>query len=356
MPSWPAHCLGRRPRRAGGAAQRIQFGRNPADPAARQSPPDLLHCRDALAGRQRVVLSLRNPEPPLASRPAPRAAGPCRRHALRRPRRGRRRPCRWRGGVQHRADRLPGDPHRPQLLPPDRHADLPAHRQLRRQRRGRRGVQGPCRRAGDQGPAVAGVQLPPHARPVRLPARRGHRGHRRHRHAAADARAAHPWRTKRVHRRLRAGHADRRAPGGRGRVAGRCRPQHERAGPGPGGVGGRRLPVDADRMGPGQRLWRTGGRALACGGLRLRHQAQHPAHAGQPRLPRHRGAGAHPGRRGAGAEAGRHLPVQRPWRPGTLRLRDPGHAAVDRHAASPPSASAWATRSWRWPRAPRPSR
>ena len=64
----------------------------------------------------------------------------------------------------------------------------------------------------------------------------------------------------------------------------------------------------------------------------------------------------HPGRRGAGAEAGRHLPVQRPRRPGALRLRDPGDAAADRHRACPPSASAWATRSWRWPRARRPSR
>jgi hypothetical protein len=36
-------------------------------------------------------------------------------------------------------------------------------------------------------------------------------------------------------------------------------------------------------------------------GLRLRRQAQHPAHAGRPRLPRDRGAGPDACRRGAGA-------------------------------------------------------
>ena len=39
-----------------------------------------------------------------------------------------------RGGVQHRAVRLPGDRHRPVLRGPDHHLHLPAHRQLRRQR------------------------------------------------------------------------------------------------------------------------------------------------------------------------------------------------------------------------------
>ena len=59
-----------------------------------------------------------------------------------------------RGRVQHGADRLPGNPHRSELLPADRHADLSAHRQLRRQRRGRRSRRA-CFAAGlvDQGPA-----------------------------------------------------------------------------------------------------------------------------------------------------------------------------------------------------------
>jgi hypothetical protein len=72
------------------------------------------------------------------------------------------------------------------------------------------------------------------------------------------------------------------------------RAQHGRARPGPGGVGEPTLRLDRDRMGTGQRLRHLVGRPLPRRGLRLRRQAQHPAHAGQPRLPRHRGAGARP--------------------------------------------------------------
>ena len=43
-----------------------------------------------------------------------------------------------RGGVLHRHDRLPGDPDRPLLPPPDRGADRAADRQHRLERRGRR--------------------------------------------------------------------------------------------------------------------------------------------------------------------------------------------------------------------------
>ena len=45
-----------------------------------------------------------------------------------------------RGRVQHRPDRLPGGHHRPVLRRPDHHLHLPAHRQLRRHRRRRRGA------------------------------------------------------------------------------------------------------------------------------------------------------------------------------------------------------------------------
>ena len=55
--------------------------------------------------------------------------------------RGRRRGVR-RGRLQHDHDRLPGGPHRSVLPRPDRRHDLPAHRQLRRQPRGR-GVAAP---------------------------------------------------------------------------------------------------------------------------------------------------------------------------------------------------------------------
>jgi carbamoyl-phosphate synthase small subunit len=68
----------------------------------------------------------------------------------------------------------------------------------------------------------------------------------------------------------------------------RRRAQHGRPGPGPGGHVPGALRVDRDRVETGQRLRhaRLGTEpALPCGGLRLRRQAQHPAHAGQPRLP-----------------------------------------------------------------------
>jgi 4-hydroxy-tetrahydrodipicolinate reductase len=70
---------------------------------------------------------------------------------------------RRRGGVQHRDDRLSGNPHRSLLLPADRHPDLSAYRQHRHQPRGLRSRQGACRRPGDPRPAAAGVELPQRA-------------------------------------------------------------------------------------------------------------------------------------------------------------------------------------------------
>ena len=108
---------------------------------------------------------------------------------------------RRRSGVQHRDDRLSGNPHRPELLPADRHADVSAHRQLRRQRRRRRGGAGPCRRPGHQGPAAARLELPQRRLARRVPAAREHGRHRRHRHPQADAPPAHAGRAERLHRR-----------------------------------------------------------------------------------------------------------------------------------------------------------
>jgi hypothetical protein len=73
---------------------------------------------------------------PFAACPAPR--NPCTRgrHGLLRHLDRRRRPHGRRSGVQHRAHWLPGNPHRPELLPADRDAHVSAHRQLRRQCRG----------------------------------------------------------------------------------------------------------------------------------------------------------------------------------------------------------------------------
>ena len=59
-----------------------------------------------------------------------------------------------RGGLQHRAHRLSGNPDRSELLPADRHAHVSAHRQLRHERRGRRIGARLRRRPGRQGRAA----------------------------------------------------------------------------------------------------------------------------------------------------------------------------------------------------------
>ena len=143
--------------------------------------------------------------------------------------------------------------------------------------------------------------------------------------------SAHRRRPERVHRELRGGRANRT---GRHRQRDRTRArraQHGGAGPRPGGVG-EASPTRGTRgewqLGAG--YGGTGAGALSRRGLRLRRQAQHPAHAGQSRLPRHRGAGADVGSRRAGVVAGRRLSQQRPGRPRAVRLRDPRHARADR--------------------------
>jgi hypothetical protein len=84
-----------------------------------------------------------------SSRTAPPSAarGSARRHRRRR------------GRVQHRDDRLPGGPHRPELPPPARRDDLPAPGQLRDRAGGRRGR----RRAGRR---VHRPRGQPHATPT----------------------------------------------------------------------------------------------------------------------------------------------------------------------------------------------
>ena len=97
-----------------------------------------------------------------------------------------------RGGVQHRAHRLPGNPHRSELLPADRHADVSAHRQLRH--RTREDVESAQVFAAGlvikDLPALR-LQFPQRRdRSATICAAREHRRHRRHRHAQADAHPA----------------------------------------------------------------------------------------------------------------------------------------------------------------------
>ena len=112
---------------------------------------------------------------------------------------------RGRGGVQHRNERLPGDPHRSLVLPPDRHPDLPAHRQHRRQPRGCRGRSRPCGRVGDSRSAATRQQLAHDTGSRDLPGRRRHRRHRRDRYAQAHAHPARGWCARWCDRRRRRG-------------------------------------------------------------------------------------------------------------------------------------------------------
>ena len=217
----------------------------------------------------------------------------------------RRRPHRRRGGVQHRADRLSGNPDRSELLPADRHADLSAHRQLRRQCRRRRG-DARCIAAGlvvkdlplrasnfrsdadarattcgaKARSAIAGIDT---RRLTRAPAHAG-RAERLHRRACRWARRSTPAHDRRARSRRR----------GRRRAwrASTWRRSCQRA---------RALRVDRDEWALGRGYGTLDGAALPRRRLRLRRQAQHPAHARRARLPGHGGAGADAGGRGAGA-------------------------------------------------------
>jgi carbamoyl-phosphate synthase small subunit len=70
-----------------------------------------------------------------------------------------------------------------------------------------------------------------------------------------------------------------------------------------------------DQLAARSRLWRAGAPALPRGRLRLRHQAQHPAAAGRPRLSPDGRAGDDIGGRRTRAESRRRVPVQRPGDP-----------------------------------------
>ena len=189
-----------------------------------------------------------------------------------------------RGGLQHRHDGLPGDPHRSLVRRPDRHAHLPAHRQHRHQPRGlsSRAASSPpgsssatCRSRPRTG--ASGEDLPD------LPRAQRHRRHRRHRHAPPHAHPAHA-RARRTAASWPAPIDDDAAAlaGGEGRALdGRPGPRQ-----------GRELHRPYDWNGS---LWALGtgykprASALPRRGLRLRREAQHPA---QPRRARLQGDGA----------------------------------------------------------------
>ena len=198
----------------GGRLQLHRFSRRqtPAVAAARFASADgdspAGGCR---AGSPRPASELSR-VPATAARPRPGPAGPRRRHGVHGQIDRRDGNDHRRGRLQHRAHRLSGNPDRSELLPPDRHAHLSAHRQLRNERRRRRIGARLRRRPGRQGRAGARIELSQRRLARRVPAAREHGRHRRHRHAPADAAPAQRRRAERLHRRAgarRGGHAGR---------------------------------------------------------------------------------------------------------------------------------------------------
>ena len=194
------------------------------------------------------------------------------------------------GGLQHRPLRLPGGADRPLLRRPDRHHDLPSHRQLRGQPRGRRVGAAPGgglhrARGLDRGLVVARLGG---ARP--LPRRARDRGDQRDRHPGAHPPPPHP--RGQARRRLRDRPRSRVAgrQGARLAVDGRARPGprgHLREAldlrPAHGGEERGRAPrAGAQGDGGGPPPGRRG--PVPGGGLRLRDEAQHPAQPGGRRL------------------------------------------------------------------------
>ena len=122
-----------------------------------------------------------------------------------------------RGGLHHRDDRLPGDADRPVLPPAGRGADRAAHRQHRRQRRGRRVA------TGSGSPVTWSATRPGRARTGGPPAawrtagRRGRGRHQRHRHPGADPAPARARRDAGRHLQRRARPAGAAASGCRQR-------------------------------------------------------------------------------------------------------------------------------------------
>ena len=172
---------------------------------------------------------------------------------------------------------------------------------------------------------------------VAVPGRRRNRRDRGHRHAQAHPDPARARRPGRLHRD--GGPRRRRRCAARGaRLSG---PQGH--GPRQGRVGARALPVERGQHRPRGEPRAAAGLAPARRRLRLRHQAQHPAPARRLRLPHDRRAGADQRRGCAGARSRRHLPVERPRRPGALRLRDRARSRNSSKPTSRSSASASAT-------------
>ena len=192
---------------------------------------------------------------PLGEETRDRAARACRRHGHRGHGRRRYRHRGRRGLLQHRHDRLSGDPDRPVLCRADRHLHLPAYRQCRHQQRGHRDGEprGGVRRARLRAPGAdhASLQLPRGAGLRRVAEGPRHHRHHRRRHPRADRadpREGHAERGDRAcaRRQVRPRRAEARG----------CRlPRHGRARPRQGRDLRPELYLGRDRVALGRGLW-----------------------------------------------------------------------------------------------------
>ena len=221
-----------------------------------------------------------------------------------------------RGRLQYIADRLPGDLHRSLVRGPDRGADQSAHRELWNDAQ-RCGVRAALHRgAGDARVLRDEFQLAGHRGGRRLPGAQRRSRARRGGHARRGAPSAHAWRDARRHRVGRVRWTRTRWWPRRGRSArwkARTWPAWSPPNPSTSGTQSEPRNQTGDALLPVRRC-RNQRRAAACGGVRLRNQAEHPAHVDARGLPRDRGPGHHDRRRDAGAQPRRRLLLQRPGR------------------------------------------
>ena len=254
---------------------------------------------DILARRRTDARSHR---PFLLSRDAHEPPGEARTgrwHCLHRPRLWGRRRSGRRGLLQHVDDRLPGDPDRSQLSRSDPDDDLPADRQLRRERRRRREPwRAPGRLCGSRAEPPS-EQLPQRRRPGHLPEPLQRVGARGDRHPGAGPQATDAGR--------HAGCTVFARPG-RCQSGGQSPSQPRSSGTRSGarsaahfglqlGRGTQRLVADG-----GHRQAGGIGRSPACGRAGLRHEIEHRPASVRYGLPRDHLARYRYGRRSTGAK------------------------------------------------------
>ena len=235
-----------------------------------------------------------------------------------------------RGGLQHRPLRLPGGADRPLLRRPDRHHDLPPHRELRGEPRGRGVARGRRSRASScarSRPCASSWRARASLRPLPRRARRSS-GSARSTPARSPATSAPTGPSAASSRRSTRDHASLVAKARASRSMIGLDLAREVTCAKPSTFDPRtEAPGAARHLVPvlkGTEPAPATARALPGRRLRLRDEAEHPAQPGGGRLRRDRGAGHDPAAEAPGLRARRHLPLERPGRPRAVHLRDRG--------------------------------